>query len=69
MKDYLRAHKFRNVFPNNPTQTMYFRFQKNPSLKLETAFTKSDRAFKNASHILETSYIKSMKKLQEELNA
>jgi len=69
MKDYLQKHKFLNVFPNNRTQTMYLRFLKMPTSKLETAFTKNKENFKNNTKLLETKYTKFVKQLGEELNA
>jgi hypothetical protein len=42
----LGADKLRNVFPKNPTQTVYSRFLKSPESDLETQFSKTERAFR-----------------------
>ena len=34
-------HRFDNRFPNNPTQTQYFRFERTPQAEIKTMFTES----------------------------
>ncbi len=42
----LGIDKLRNVFPKNPTQTMYSRFLRSPESSLETQFDKVEREFR-----------------------
>lgn len=56
MKD--RLTKLRNVFPNNPTQTAYFRFLKTPYLPLHTSFSDSLDRFSKYEDSLKTVYEK-----------
>jgi len=47
MKDYLYLHKWWNLPPKNPTQTMYTRFMESPKSELKSAFTESVDDFNN----------------------
>ncbi len=38
-------HKFVNRFPNNSTQTMYFRFKRTPQAEIHTMFSESSKRF------------------------
>jgi hypothetical protein len=38
-------HRFDNRFPKNPTQTIYFRFERTPKAPLKTMFTESVENF------------------------
>ena len=40
-------HRFRNLFPNNPTQTNYFRFEKKPDKLPESKFDESVKWFED----------------------
>ena len=56
MKDYLGEHKFKNMFPNNPTQTIDLRFLKTPESKITTAFSRSTERMQQAKKGLKTYY-------------
>lgn len=56
MKDYLKEHKFKNLFPHNPTQTIDLRFLRTPESKITTAFSKSAEKMQKAKDGLKTYY-------------
>lgn len=57
MKDRLERHKWVNQFPQNPTQTQYFRLLENPGRVLKSAFTINKDEFKsNSERMLKTRY-------------
>ncbi len=57
MKDRLSRSAFWNVAPRNRTQTFYMRFLKGPSAEIKSAFTESQKAFKEfGKNALKTRY-------------
>ena len=68
MKDYLGEHKFKNVFPLNPTQTMDLRFLRTPESKITSAFSKSTESMQKARSGLKTRYTDLMDDVRDMLN-
>ena len=54
-----------NVFPQNPIQTRYLRFMKQPSGELKSSFTDAVERFELVMKTYETVYDKYMKPIEE----
>ena len=60
MRDKLAEieHRFRNRFPNNPTQTQYFRFERTPKAEIKTPFTESVNKFNKTKKYIDRDRLK-----------
>lgn len=68
MRDYLKEHKFKNVFPQNPTQTADLRFLRAPQSDIQSNFTKSMQRVQKARKNLRTRYTDILDEVRDVLN-